>query len=224
MAMTRPEMEHNRQEYYARVAIARSAQQDENFPKAVEFAILSWPHIDGMMQYERKYEEQTFVSIEGIDIFLTYGPVLFDSVNLDALAALLKSQRRIEKNTSADLGAALSDARGLMWDAHRLWEFCERNPGSRQDEVGRILGGEQTRWQWIADHWEKMGLIRRTGDGSHVQIEFCTRMDEPTSAKCPSCGAVGKAPKSNLLNDVKCPKCRTRVQFVILASESENRA
>jgi hypothetical protein len=220
MAKTKTELEQHREEYYAKVAAARAAQQEGDFRKAIEFAVLSWPYVDGMMQYERKYEERTFDSIEAIDIFLTYAPLVFDFVNLEVLAALLKTQRRIEKNTSGDLSDALAKARESIRDAHQLWNHWEGKGELCQDEADQNAGVDADRWQWIADHWEKMGLIRLTRDGGKVQIEFCTRMDEPTAAKCPSCGVVGKAPKSKLLDDVNCPKCRARVQFVILAVQS----
>jgi hypothetical protein len=106
-----------------------------------------------------------------------------------------------------------------MWDAHRLWNHIEQHPNSRQDELRRTLHGDQDQWRALAETWERMGLLSRLSEGGSYQLSFCTRMDEPASAKCPSCAAIGKAPKSKLLHELACPKCHSHVLFVLLAPE-----
>lgn len=222
--MTKIEMESHQAEYDALVSNAHRALQQGLYGEGVRLAISSWDYIDGMMQYERKYEEREFHSIETIDIVLHFAPLLFDFESLDKLELRLKSQRRIEKNTSEDLGQNLAKARALLWDAHRLWNHLERQSECRQDELRRTLGGDQDRWRSMAESWERMGLIRRTPEAGSYRLALSTRMDAPFSAKCPSCGAVGKAPKRKLLEELACPKCRAKVLFVFISREHARNA
>jgi hypothetical protein len=220
MAMTKAEMENHAREYRSLVAIARSAQQEGAYRRAVQYAVSSWKFIDGMMQYDRKYEERAFASVEGIDIVLRCAPFIFDSDSLDDLGSLLKSQRRIEKHTSTDLADELSEARALMWKAHRLWNHLEQRAEVMQDELRQYLGGDQDQWRFIAEVWDAVGLVRRIPEGRSYRLSICTRLDELARAKCPSCGAIGKGRKSRLLETSNCPKCRAAVDFVILAQVS----
>ncbi len=223
MAMTKAEMEAHRTEYFALMGKARAAQQDGLYRKAIELALASYDHIDGMMQYERRYEEREFDSVESIDLILKYAPVLFDFPSLDALEDLLKTQRRIEKNTSDDLGERLSNARTLMWDAHRMWDHLEQHPEARQDDLRHALGGDQDRWRSVAERWAKMGLLHRTPEGNSYRLALCTRMGQVVSGKCFSCGAVAEAPKAMFMEELACPDCRTRGLFVIIETSKEKK-
>ncbi len=214
--MTKAETEIHREEYHALISKARCAEQEGLYREALDLALSSWDHIDGMMQYERKYDNREFVNVEGIDLVLKYAPFLFDFQSLDRLEALLKTQRRIERNTSEDLSDDLSMARTLMWETHRLWNLLEQNSEWRQDELRPALGGDQDRWRSMSETWEKMGLIRRTPDGRSHRLALYTQMRAAILAKCPSCGAVVKAAKAKLLESVLCPNCRQRVLFVLL--------
>jgi hypothetical protein len=219
MALKKAEMESHQAEYHALISQTRLALQEGLYAKAVELASSSWDFIDGMMQYERKYEGKEFDSVEGIDIVLEFAPLLFNFQSLDKLELLLKSQRRIDKHASDDLADRLSKARTRMWEAHRLWNHLERVSESNQEEFCSELGGDQTVWRTIAETWEEMGLIRRTPDGRSHRVALKTRMDEPVVAKCPSCAAIAKARKAKLLEEVTCPKCERAVVFVILANQ-----
>jgi len=224
MAMKKAEMEDHSRRYEAIVSQARSAQQGGMYQNAIKLARSSWQHIDGMMQFERKYTGQESVNVEGIEIVLSLAPMLFDFMSLDELESFLKSQRRVEKNASGDLAAKLSASRKLMWDAHRLWEFLEHNSESRQDDVYRDLGGDLDRWQMISALWETAGILRRSRDGGFERLALTTQMDEPAWGKCSNCGAVGRAIKTTLLVEINCPKCRTRAHFVILVRHAEHPA
>jgi hypothetical protein len=220
VVMTKAEMEYDRAEYFAWIAKARAEQQKYLFSEAIESAMSSWDHIDGMMQYERKYEGRDVFTIEGIEIVLQYAPLLFDFTRLDKLELLLKTQRRIAKNASDDLANKISEAKLLMWEAHRLWDHLERQSIVRQDELRRELGGGLDGWWFISETWEAIGLIRRVPEGGSYRLAFSTQMDMPTLAKCPSCGAVVRAPKTRFLDEVVCPKCQAEDYFVILSRES----
>jgi hypothetical protein len=59
-------------------------------------------------------------------LVIEYGPLLFDIDSLDKLDLLLKTQRRIDKNTSDNLAEKSLAARESLRDAHRLWNHLER--------------------------------------------------------------------------------------------------
>lgn len=220
MAMTKAEMEAHRAQYFVLVSDARDAQQNGLYKKAVEAAVSSWDYVVGMMQYERKYEQKESVSVEGIEIVLKLAPFLLDLGSLEKLAALLKSQRRIEKHASGALASGIETAKALLWDAYRLWQHLEAHPDARQDALRATFGGDQDRWRGMAETWEKMELIRRTPEGGSYRLALSTRRDEPTLAKCPGCGVVAKAAKAKLFAEVTCPKCRKVVEFVLLNRQS----
>ena len=220
MAMKKAEMEAHRQEYHALMAKARSAEWEGLYRTAVESALSSWDHIDGMMQYERRYEEKEFTNIEGIDMILKYAPLLLDFASLDRLETILKETRRIEKNTSESMADKVAEARTLMWDAHRLWDHVEQNPEARQDRLSRVLGGKQEQWRSIAAVWGKMGLLQRTSEGGSYRLALSTRMGQVVLGKCPGCGGTVNAPKAMLLEKVACPECGASVLFVMLSAES----
>src|SRR5215203_3861592 len=117
------ELEEHRAEYGARIHAAREAERSGMFRAAMEAAVSAWDYIDGMMQYERRYEQREFDSVAAIDLVLKYAPLLFQFESLEKLAALLAQYKRIEKNTAADMGAPLSAARDRMWLNHRLWTY-----------------------------------------------------------------------------------------------------
>ena len=218
--MTKAEMEYDRAEYYAWIAKARAAQQKYLFGEAIALAMSSWDHIDGMMQYERRYESRESFNIEGIEIVLQFAPLLFDFTRLEKLETFLKNQRRIAKNASDDLAAKISDAKVLMWEAHRFWNHLEQHAEVRQDDLRREFGGGPDGWWFISETWEAMGLTRRIPEGGSYHLEFSTQMDLPALAKCPSCGAVVRAPKARFVEEVVCPKCQAEDYFVILSRES----
>jgi predicted RNA-binding Zn-ribbon protein involved in translation (DUF1610 family) len=179
-----------------------------------------------MMQYERKYgfytdHNKAFDSIAAIEMVLKYAPLLFDFQHFDVLQNLLKNCRRIEKDTSENFGDKLAEAQARMWDNHRLWDHVERNPDTRQDELRRILGGNQDQWRSVAEEWETMGLLRRTPEGGSCRLALVTSMEELVRGKCPSCGNVVEASKALLLEQLPCPKCRVTGLFVILPTESD---
>jgi hypothetical protein len=219
MAMTKAEMEHHCQQYASLLTEARKAIHTVAYSRAISLAVAAWEHLDGMMQYERKYGGRESVDIEAIHIVLRFAPLLFDIGDLDKLRVLLKNQRRIEKNSSTDLAQLQGKAREFIWEAHRLWGYLEQHPNSRQDDLRRSLGGDQDRWRSLAEAWEKMELLHRTPSGNSYQLKLITRMDEPATAKCPSCGAVGKAPKARFLEEIACPRCHSKVSFVIISHD-----
>ena len=221
MAKTKAELEYDCRRHQDLMSQVRRVRKEGDFPRAVALAVSAWDHVDGMMQYERRYGGQAELkSVDSIDFVLRHAPLLFEHQCLNTLAALLKSQRRIDKNTSADLAEHLDEARGLMWDAHRLWRHLEQHGEVRQEQIRTALGGDQDRWRWIAETWEEMGVIQRTPQGGSYLLAFSTRLDEKVRGKCPACGATGSGAKFRLLDEITCPRCKSQVHFVLLASPS----
>ena len=216
MAMKKAEMEHHREAYDHLMGCATSAERAGLHQKAVEFALAAWGHIDGMMQYERKYAEGEVLSIGAIEIVLRLAPLLLDFPNLDRLEALLKECRRIESNTSVPLAEKLNDARARMWENHRMWDHLERHPGCRQDELRQVLGGVQDRWRAVAEDWEKLGLLHRVAEGASYRLTFCTCMEDLVKAKCSTCGNVVEGNKRLFLAALTCSRCQVCGVFVIL--------
>lgn len=218
MPPTKSELEAHRFRYNALISQARAALDDGHYSKAVEIASTSWQYVDGMMQYERRYEEKEFENIEGVDIVLDYAPLLFKFEKLDELDTLLKSQRRIDKNASDDLAAKLADARSRMKDAYRLWDCLERQASAQQSELRAALGGNQDQWRKLVESWSRMRILRQEPVDSSYRLSFVTRLDEPIEAKCFSCGAVSNAPKRDFLLDRSCESCNQTGPFVLLAN------
>lgn len=216
MAKKKAEMEADQLEYEARMRVCAKAEARGLFRDAVAAALSAWPFIDGMMQYEKRYGENEFGSVPAIDIVLRYAPLLFDSSSLDSLATLLKEYKRIERNTSHDMGTKLALAKQRLRENHRLWTYLENNIDSRQADLSQSLGGDQDYWRSVAEGWERMGLLQRTPERGTYRLSLLTRMDAVTWGKCPSCGQKAEAPKGMFLESMTCPACNRTVSFVLL--------
>jgi hypothetical protein len=214
--MTKAEMESHRNEYHALVSKAQSALQNGAHLQAVGIAVSSWVHIDGMMQFERKYEKMDLVHLEGVEIVLALAPYLLDFQSLAQLDGFLKSQRRIEKNTSADLAENVARSHALMQQAYELWNYLESASESTQGRLNENWERDQVNWRSIAQTWEAMGLIRRSPEGGPNGFVLATQMQSHSLGKCSACGAIGKAAKAKFLDKMNCPKCKQTAFFVIL--------
>lgn len=220
MAMTKVEMEQHRASYHELVARARAAFEHGHLAEAIKLAESSWDHTDGMLQYERRYADAETVRIEAVHIVLEAAPVLFDVESLDRLEALLKSQRRIQRCSPDKLTELLANARRLVWEAYRLWNRLESSESGRPDNFLSVPENEADDCKRLVRQWELMGVVERMPEGSHHRLVLATRMDAPVSGKCPSCGAVGKAPKVKLLDERSCPRCKRSVCFVLQAAST----
>jgi hypothetical protein len=165
------------------------------------------------MQYVRKYEGAETCAVEAIDIILEWAPLLLDVSVLDRLAAFLKNHRTIEKNAASDLRAGQLHARAVMWDAYTSWNEIENRDSEYKDFSGQVAESECSQRRSITDAWRRMQVVNRSS------LTFCTRVDAPSLAKCPFCGAVAKAKKKVFLEAQACPKCQTKGFFVILARD-----
>lgn len=221
MAKSKSELEADRDAYFEKLALARMAERGRLYRDAIKCALSAWPFIDGMMQFERRYNKREFESVEAIDLILKYSPLLLDFESLNVLDNLLEEFKRIERNTSDDMGEKLADARARMWANHKLWTHLEWHPESKQSDLRKALGGEQDYWREVVEVWERMGLVTRSAmDGGYL-VSLITRTGAITKAKCSACGAVAEAPKAMFFDVLKCGSCKSRVAFVILSSSTE---
>jgi predicted RNA-binding Zn-ribbon protein involved in translation (DUF1610 family) len=218
--MNKAEMLEHHARYGTLMAQARQAEKAGLYRQAVAHALASWEHIDGMMQYDRRYNKREFKSIPAVDLTLKYAPLLLDYPNLDRLEALLKERRGIEKKTSVNLADRLAAARAEMWDAHRLWGHLERNPAKRQDELRQKLGGRQKQWDKLVERWVGLGLVRRDADGPSYRLRLATQMNDLVPAKCSACGHALEISKGMCMASMPCPKCDQESLFVILSRQA----
>jgi hypothetical protein len=104
MAKNKAALEADATGYREAVSKMRRAHNEGRFFDAIEIAINACDLVDGMMQFERRFEGSSERRIvETIDYVLRYAPLVFDSSSLETLGTILKTQKRIDKNTTADL-------------------------------------------------------------------------------------------------------------------------
>jgi hypothetical protein len=219
MAKNKAELQSDAELYRRAVSAMRKAHNEGHVFEAIEIAVNACDYVDGMMQFERRFEERSErKDVETIHYVLQYAPLVFDPASLDKLTEILKSQKRIDKNTTADFAEELKQAFELMWDAHRLWTLLEQADEVPQDKLRVSLGGDQERWRCMAESWDRMGLIRRIPECGSYRISLTTRITAEVRGKCRECGATGKAAMGRFLEDITCPRCKKTSTFVILAA------
>lgn len=217
MAKTKAELESDARRYRKALDQMRKAHRDGEVLKAIRFAVDACDYIDGMMQFEKRFEKRAErESVETIAYIFKYAPLVFDHKSLDAIAALLKSQKRIDKIATDDLAAELASALELMWDAHRLWKLIKAVPGVPQDQLRARLGGSQDQWRGIAESWDDLNIIQRTPLRGSYSLSMSTSLMNDIRGKCSSCGATGKASIGTFLDALLCPKCEVATTFVML--------
>ncbi|MGE0608847.1 MAG: hypothetical protein AB7O62_17260 [Pirellulales bacterium] len=218
--MTKAEKVYHRDQYYQLLSAAKIAVSNSLYSLGIERALAACEFVDGMMQYESKYEQREFSSVEAIDLILQWAPLIFDLQSLDRLAALLKSQKRIDRNASDDLTDNVARAKKWMWAAHAIWDQVERSPGIEIGTVSRLIGYEDNRCEEIVEAWKRMGLILLEPHGGKFRLLLATRTEGTVKAKCSSCGVLVRGTQRKLLDDQKCPKCTRIVAFVTVAREN----
>ena len=221
--MKKAELEAHRGEYTSLMERARAAEDCGRYRDAIAAAVSSWEFIDGMMQYERRYQGTEFETVPTIDLVLRYAPLLFDAASLAKLDLLLKENKRIDKLASRDLTQAVVDARNQMWLNRRLFSLLETNNEIPEDEACKRLGADANSWRSILAAWEKMGLVEVCPLGPVKKVRLATQLQRPIRAKCPSCGSVGQAAKAELLSPRVCGKCKATSNFVLLPEAEEVR-
>lgn len=212
---TRSELETECHKYEYHLEKARQAEQEGRWGHIVDNAKSAWQHIDGMMQYRRKYESREFDSIEAIDLVVQYAPLRFDYKSLDELDQLMKEYKRIEKNTLSDMRQKLIEASSLMDYAYDLWHCLISAEEQRQLSLDELQSKQPDRWNFVIHHWIRMGVVVGAEPAS-TKIELTTSISRRTRAKCSSCGALVQAVTHKFYEEQACPKCKVNGWFVIL--------
>jgi predicted Zn-ribbon and HTH transcriptional regulator len=220
MAMKKAEMEEHTHKYDALMKEALRAQKKGRLREALKTAVASLPHVYGMMRYERKYSDKDFESVRAIDLILKYAPLLFDLSALDEIQALLDDTRLVEKHTSHNLADKLDAAREFIWQAHGLWDYLEKNPNCRMDELSKVGARNENTCESLIRTWGEMNLVHVELEGRTCRLRLSTMMNEMVRAKCPECGHIQRAAKSIWLTPKRCPACTSSVLFVMLQESS----
>jgi len=221
MAKTKAELEFDATRFRHAVSLMRKTHQSGEVLAAIKVAVEACEYADGMMQFEKRFEKRLErKSVETIDYIFRFAPLVFDRASLERVGALLKEQKRIDKVATDDLASDLQQAFELMWDAHRLWKLLRETPGFPQDQLRTQLGGSQDRWRGISEAWEELGLIQRVASSNSYLLSPATQLSGQARGKCSACGATGKASMGAFLDNIICPKCKTKTAFVILISRN----
>ena len=76
--MTKAEMEQHSAAYHALMDQVSAAVRGGSYREAVDLAVSSFSHVDGMMQFDKKYGGKETTSVASIDLVLQYAPLMFD--------------------------------------------------------------------------------------------------------------------------------------------------
>jgi predicted RNA-binding Zn-ribbon protein involved in translation (DUF1610 family) len=212
--MKKVQLEHHHQAYYEIVEAAHAHLSQHEYVRAVELASTAWGHIDGMLKYERRYENQSHDSLDAIDIVLRYAPLLFLGEALDRLGQLLQAKRTIDKHVSLDIAGELTASRTRLSLAYRLWNWIDR--GGKHDDHGFQQICRDRQHVVVLQEWSEMQLVSVSVDAGAVRAEFVTRLDAYVHGKCPSCGAKARARKRRFLSSIACPNCKADVYFTLI--------
>ena len=217
MAKNKAELQSDATRYRSALSSMSKAHKEGDVLKAIKLAVDASEYIDGMMQFEKRFEKRVERrSVETIDYILKYAPLVFDRQSLETVGALLKAQKRIDKVATDDLAADLAQAIAMMWNAHRLWKVIKETPGMPQDQLRVRLGGKQEVWREIAESWDDLNLIHRIPSGGSYVLSIATSLATQIGGKCSSCGSTGKASVGTFLEDIMCPRCNHKTTFVML--------
>lgn len=206
--------------YDRAMRLARAAEQQGDYPVAIARAIEAWEHLEGMMQFERRFEDAEFKSVPCIDLVLRHAPSILHAQALDELEHLLQTRRAIDRHASDDLATRLLEARETLKRAHRLLDHIERNPGARQSDLRQLLGGDQDEWRGWCERWSDIGLINRESLGGQYYLRLSAGADELTDAKCGACGGIERGSKRSFWGSHVCVACGRTETFVLLSSAS----
>jgi len=218
MALKKADLERHRDEYYRLIAAANEQMDRGHVFDAIKCAVASWQYLDGMMRYENRFQGREFDNVECVEIVLGSAPYFLDFESLDALEDLLKTQRRIEKNTAHNLADKLAAARKVLSAAHTGWNLLANCDDLVESQFRRQIKIDDKSYDRLIGIWESNEVITitMTMTENTRRLRLTTRMRKRTCGKCPACGTVAHAPKAKFLDNVECPKCRESVVFVLL--------
>lgn len=177
---TKAELQEGQNLYYAYLRQAQAAVVAHDWPVALTAAKQALHFVDLMMQFERKYQGKEFETLEAIDIVLDTAPFLLDHASLEQVRELLKTQKRIDKNASADLMGAVNEACDILSRAHMLW----REATTAVDGIAPIEDCDgmplrlAVRWRTLQERWESLGVLCRASNGANSGFRVQSPVEE----------------------------------------------
>jgi predicted transcriptional regulator len=197
------------------MAAARNHERNGQLEEAIRQAIEAWEHLEGMMKFERKWEDREFKSVPCIDMVLRHAPMLLDGKSLDRLGDLLKEQRSIDKLASDDLAARLQEAKQRMRAIHQLLARVEAEPGITVTRLAETCGCDRPTVDQICERLEAMELIEVDRTGKARELRLATDFDRNITGLCESCGRGAALLWWDALSVRKCPTCGEEAYFVL---------
>ena len=217
--MAKADLEFDHEEYLAALEQAQLAMRTADLADAVAHAVQSFEHVDGMMQFEKRYNDVESVAVDTVSLVIENAPLVFDNDALDKVESLLASKKRIERNAQGHLREKLAAAREAIREVGLVWDHIDRLQESTDAREWFAIPCKTARWRFIVSAWSAMGIIRPVERDGADAFEWVTRMDAATRAKCSSCGTLAKGPRVRLLEPAVCPACRQKVSFVLVGDE-----
>ena len=205
--MRKAEMEAHHDAYVEKEGDIRAMLADRQFPAVFDVCRAAFPDIVPAIQYRRRedIEPQTpmFLSFE---VICKYAPPLFEHGVLDALLEFVSSTRILAR---AETGYLQMVEAAVERDeiARQFWNHLERQPGTLQRDVARILGHDEKAIDETAEVWEHLRLITRgpTDDSHRLSLRSC--LDVEVEGLCHACGVRGRGRKESFLKPVRCQRC-----------------
>jgi len=216
MPLKKAEMEDHAWQYASLLEKAKSAILQGLTRQAVDLAFKSLPYIDGMMQYGKRYCSTSFETVEAIEIILEFAPLLLDFKSLELLRSLLNDKRRIERDTSVDIGEKLEKAVAQLKQVHAVLDRLEQKGAVEVLDLRSMFGKNWRQAENIQSNLLRMGLLKKVETGGKTILSLSTRLGQIVRAKCPECGEVADGPKGIFLEESACPRCAKSVLFVLL--------
>lgn len=206
---TKGELEWQCNTFQAIATQAIEAQQNHLYSQAIDYALQSFPFIDGMIQYERRYKKTEQINQPTLKLILAFSPVIFRWHSIDQVEVLINTTKRIERNSDIEWRSKIDESRKLLISAQNLWNSIEtlQHDFSTIDPISR---------SFILTAWERIGLVSIVKDSKTFQYQFVSALNARYRAKCPECGQICDATKESLLSKLKCPRCMVTSYFVLL--------
>jgi hypothetical protein len=205
--MSKAELAASRDRYDELMRRANEALSRGYYRDAMRWARAAWERVEDMMKYERRYEGAAFKTVPCIEMVLRLAPLRLDGESLDALEALLKQQRSIDKHASDDLAGEVEKARERMRMAYRVWRELEKRGEVEWENVVALYGQNRSEWLGLEREWARMELVEITGRGGRRRIRLRSGLSETVKVRCVVCGECVEMPKRVAVRARTCSSC-----------------
>jgi hypothetical protein len=222
MAKTKAELQNDQAEYDRLHAAALAAVGRVDFDAALDHCIDSLKHVDGMMQFEKRWEKRQFHSVETIDLLLRYAPILQRRDCLDALTTILAADRRIDRLATADLAALLLEADLRFRRVSQLIDFVGEFGNAAREMLAARYGGPPEEWAALSETLEQVHYLTTVHTGDRLELQRRTDISRDASGQCRNCGTVARAPLEDLLGGCVCQSCGVETDLTLCFAEGNS--